>query len=111
MQRFEREGEALRLLDHPNIVKSLGSFEENGCQYVPGGSLKGLLAQGPLPQERALAIALDLCDALTRAHRLQIVHRDLKPDNILLAEDGSVRLSDFGIAYFGDGQLQLTAPG
>jgi serine/threonine-protein kinase len=49
--------------------------------------------------ERAVEISLDLADALTRAHRIQIIHRDLKPSNVLLAEDGTPRLSDFGIAF------------
>jgi serine/threonine protein kinase len=46
-----------------------------------------------------LPIAIDICDALTRAHRLNIIHRDLKPANVLIAADGSPRLSDFGIAH------------
>ena len=48
-----------------------------------------------------LEIGLDLADALTRAHRLQIIHRDLKPANVVLADDGTPRLTDFGVAYMG----------
>lgn len=104
IERFEREVQLLRQLDHPNIVKVLDAVEENDLhylimEYVPGGSLKTLLMQqGSLPVEQALEIALDLADALTRAHRLRIVHRDLKPANVLMAADGTPRLSDFGIA-------------
>ena len=101
--RFEREGEALRQLRHPNIVGFVEMFEHAGqhmivMEYVPGGSLLSLIRQGPLPVERARRIALELCDALTRAHHLHIIHRDLKPENILLAADGTPKLTDFGVA-------------
>jgi len=72
-------------------------------EYVGGGSLSDLLRDhAGLPIERALHIGLDLADALTRAHRLNIIHRDIKPANILLAEDGTPRLTDFGVAHLGD---------
>lgn len=105
VQRFQREGEALRKLNHPNIVKLLTTIEENDKQflvmeYVAGGSLYDLLDKTSLmPIEQILQIALDLSDALTRAHRLNIIHRDLKPANVLLATDGTPRLADFGIAH------------
>lgn len=108
VRRFAREGEALRALNHPSIVKVLASVEEQGrhyiiMEYVTGGSLGSLLkAQAQLPLERALQIALDLADALTRAHRLKIIHRDIKPMNVLIAEDGTPRLTDFGVAHMGD---------
>jgi serine/threonine protein kinase len=104
LERFRREGEALHELNHPNIVKMLAAFEDDGqhylvMEYVGGGSLYELLKQqGRLPIERVLYIALDLSDALTRAHRLKIIHRDIKPANILLASDGTPRLTDFGAA-------------
>jgi serine/threonine protein kinase len=104
LERFLREGEALKELNHPNIVKMLAAIEENDehyivMEYVSGGSLYDLLKQqGKLPIERVLYIALDLCDALTRAHRLKIIHRDIKPANVLLAPDGTPRLTDFGAA-------------
>jgi predicted ATPase/predicted Ser/Thr protein kinase len=105
LERFVREGQALRQLNHPNIVKMVAAVEEAGqhylvIEYVAGGSLQDLLAaQGSLPSTRVVEIALDLADALTRAHRLDIIHRDLKPANVLLAEDGTPRLTDFGIAH------------
>jgi predicted ATPase/predicted Ser/Thr protein kinase len=104
LERFVREGEALRQLDHPNIVRMVAAVEDEDrhyliMEYVTGASLQDLLqAQEALPIPRVLEIALDLADALTRAHRLGIVHRDLKPANVLLAEDGTPRLTDFGIA-------------
>ncbi len=104
VERFRREGEALKELDHPNIVKILAVIQEEErhylvMEYVGGGSLYDLIRQEhKLPLERVLHIALDLSDALTRAHRLRIIHRDIKPANVLLAQDGTPRLTDFGAA-------------
>ena len=104
IERFQREGRALRDLNHPHIVKMIASVEEVGqyylvMEYVKGGSLRDLLDATPQPAlPQVLDITLDLADALTRAHRLDIIHRDIKPANILLAEDGSLRLTDFGVA-------------
>lgn len=108
LERFAREAEALRRLNHPSIVKVLASINQSPdhyivMEYVPGGNLRDYLDEyGALPLRRSLEIALDIADALTRAHRLRIIHRDLKPANILLAEDGTPRLTDFGVAYLSD---------
>ncbi|MBN1963329.1 MAG: protein kinase [Anaerolineae bacterium] len=116
VDRFEREGQALRKLAHPNIVKVLATLEEDGrhylvMEYVSGGSLRDLIdRESRMPVERVLNIALDLADALARAHRLNIIHRDIKPDNVLLAEDGTPRLTDFGVAHLGD-RTRLTQTG
>ena len=105
VERFRREGELLRELQHPNIVQVLATYEEKGqgyivMEYAAGGSLADLLRQQPqLPLERALGIALEAADALARAHHLKIIHRDIKPGNILLAADGTPRLTDFGLAH------------
>ncbi|MBE2220557.1 MAG: protein kinase [Anaerolineae bacterium] len=115
--RFQREGEILRQLNHPNIVQMLAMFEREGQQhivmeYVPGGSLRQLLDKtGPLPLKQALAIALELADALSRAHHLGVIHRDLKPANILLAEDGTPRLTDFGVARLERSESGITGTG
>ncbi|MBC8444496.1 MAG: serine/threonine protein kinase, partial [Chloroflexi bacterium] len=107
--RFMREGQTLRVLDHPNIVKIVDAVRDEGrhylaMEYVGGGSLRNLLDQrGALPIRRTLEIALDLSDALTRAHRFGVIHGDIKPSNVLLAEDGTPRLTDFGVAQFIDG--------
>jgi serine/threonine-protein kinase len=107
IERFTREGEALRRLNHPNIVKMLAALEENGLhylvmQYVGGGSLRDLLDQQPqLPVAKVLSIGIELADALTRAHHLKIIHRDLKPENVLLDDSGTPLLTDFGVARIG----------
>jgi DNA-binding NarL/FixJ family response regulator len=108
IERFRREGEALRRLNHPNIVKILAFVEEQGqhyliMEYVSGGSLAGLLKRQPqLQLVQVVAITLEVADALARAHHLEILHRDIKPANILLAEDGTPRLTDFGLARLGN---------
>ncbi len=119
LERFVREGEALRQLDHPNIVRMVAAVEDGGrhylvMEYVAGGSLQDLLDTArpdrSLPIPRVLELALELADALTRAHHLGIIHRDLKPANVLLAEDGTPRLTDFGIARVSEGP-RLTQTG
>ena len=114
MERFIREGEALSQLNHPNIVKMIAAQEQDGepiivMEYVSGGDLRELMdREGPLRIARILEIALELADALTRTHHLGIIHRDLKPSNVLLAEDGTPRLTDFGIASMKGKDLRLT---
>ncbi len=103
--RFIREGEALRQLNHPNIVKISDLVEEDGqyylvMEYVGGGSLREYIdREKQITVERVLQISIELADALTRAHHLNIIHRDLKPANVLLATDGTPRLTDFGVAH------------
>ena len=78
-------------------------------EYVSGGTLAELLEKTPqLPLKQALHISIELADALSRAHHLDIIHRDIKPSNVLLGEDGTPKLSDFGIAYLTDQKTRLT---
>jgi hypothetical protein len=116
LERFRREGEALRQLRHPNIVGFVDMFEFEEqhvivMEYVPGGNLHQLLKQGPLPLDRCRRVALELCDALTRAHYLNIIHRDLKPENVMLAADGTPKLTDFGVARLISEGTRLTGTG
>lgn len=108
VERFRREGKALRQLAHPNIVQLLATDEKEGHHYlvmelVEGGDLLGFLHDTPQPPlNDVLSIALDLSDALARAHRLNILHRDIKPANVLLDGNGRPKLTDFGIARLGE---------
>jgi serine/threonine protein kinase len=101
---FLRETELLKQLNHPNIVTFLDVVQEGGgyyavSEFVIGGTVEELIErQGPLPIKQTIEICLDLCDALTRAHRLDIINRDVKPSNILLTAEGTPKLSEFGIA-------------
>ncbi len=116
IERFEREAEALRRLNHPNIVQIVATVDEGGrhyliLEYVEGGSLAQLLQHQPqMPIKQVVQIALDIADALTRAHRLKIIHRDIKPHNVLIADDGTPRLTDFGVAHLDD-RTRLTQSG
>jgi serine/threonine protein kinase len=106
LTRFRREAEALRELNHPNIIAGLDVIAHDDSHYMimefdEAGSLRVLLDEEPqLPYERVLSIGLDIADALARSHWLGIIHCDLKPENLLLANDGQPKLSDFGVAHF-----------
>jgi serine/threonine-protein kinase len=104
-ERFRREEEAARHLDHPNVVKALPPRGEKSrmymvLEYVDGVPLSTLLHEGrPLPTEQAIDIARQTCDALAYLHAQGVVHRDIKPGNILLTPGGQVKILDFGIAH------------
>ncbi|MCU0474713.1 MAG: protein kinase [Anaerolineae bacterium] len=107
VERFTREAEALRDLNHPNIVKAYDAIQQDGdyhivMEFVPGQDLGTLLRrQERLSVAQTVRIGIELADALTRAHYLKIIHRDLKPANVLMASDGTPRLTDFGVAHVG----------
>ena len=110
--RFAREVEALRALDHPSVVP-LREFVPDGpaivLGWMEGGTLEDLLRDGPLAPARAHEIAASVLRALADAHRLGILHRDVKPANVLIDSAGAARLSDFGVASFGDLATTATA--
>jgi len=101
--RFEKEAQALALLNHPNIVTvhdfgQAGGFYFLLMEFVDGMNLRQLLHSRKLQPTEALAIVPPVCEALQFAHEHGIVHRDIKPENLLLAKDGRVKIADFGIA-------------
>ncbi len=117
LERFAREGSILNGLRHPSLVCALSGIELDAGQafyameYVAGRDLAKLLREHPdgLDPARAVAIALEVLEALAYAHGEGVVHRDVKPSNILLEEGGRARLADFGLARLaGLGSLTRT---
>lgn len=114
--RFEREALAAARLSHERYVVTVFDVGEHEgrpyivMEYVDGGSVHDRLAQGPIPREQALTWLEQVGQALDRAHASGIVHRDVKPANVLLDSEGSVRVSDFGIASAA-GLDTMTLPG
>jgi serine/threonine protein kinase len=103
LRRFDREANALERLDHPGIVRLCDEGEHDGFPYlvldlVDGEPLSRVIARGPLHIDAVTTMGACLAGALAHAHELGIVHRDVKPGNVLVDRDGSVHLSDFGIA-------------
>lgn len=103
LARFRLESEVLARLQHPNIVQVHEVGEHNGrpffsFEYCSGGTLAGKLANTPLMPREAAQLVRVLAQAIHAAHGKGIVHRDLKPANVLLGEDGTLKISDFGLA-------------
>ncbi|MEX2550454.1 MAG: Stk1 family PASTA domain-containing Ser/Thr kinase [Nitriliruptoraceae bacterium] len=102
-RRFQAEARHVARLNHPNLVAVYDTGADQGQPYivmelVEGRSLQQAIAAGGLTEDRALEVAGDVCAALAYAHDRGLIHRDVKPGNILLADDGSVKVTDFGIA-------------
>jgi eukaryotic-like serine/threonine-protein kinase len=115
--RFDREARAISQLDHPHICALYDVGEQDGTaflvmQYLEGETLAGRLAKGALPLDQALLYAIQVADALDKAHRAGIVHRDLKPANVMLTKAGA-KLLDFGVAKLMavDGDVTRTMEG
>jgi serine/threonine protein kinase/Tfp pilus assembly protein PilF len=104
IERFSSELKLARKVSHRNICRMFDLGETNGSyfitmEYVHGEDLRALIRKfGQLSAAQAISIARQLCEGLTEAHRLGIVHRDLKPSNIMMDEEGTARIMDFGIA-------------
>ncbi|HSL26234.1 MAG TPA: Stk1 family PASTA domain-containing Ser/Thr kinase [Acidimicrobiia bacterium] len=117
VKRFRREAQAAANLTHPNIVGVYDWGQANNTYFivmelVDGRSLRDVLrSEGALLPRRATEIAADVASALSAAHRAGLVHRDVKPGNILLATDGTVKVTDFGIARAWDDSQELTRTG
>ncbi len=109
MGRFQREAEVLASLDHPNIgqiygIEDAGQTKALVLQLIEGPTLAERIAQGPIPVEDALKIALQMAEGLEAAHEKGVIHRDLKPANIKITPEGQVKILDFGLAKALEGE-------
>ena len=117
LERFRREARSVAQLSHPHIVGVIDAGEEDGrpyivFEYVEGETLKDRIRRmGRLPVDEAIAYAIEIARALGAAHARHIVHRDVKPQNVLIDEEGSAKVTDFGIARSLDDDEGLTADG
>ncbi|MDR3672091.1 MAG: serine/threonine-protein kinase [Holophaga sp.] len=103
-ERFQRELEVMRTLDHPAIQKGVGSGQFNATPYlvtrlITGQSMRELVqARAPMPAAEAVALIRRIADALAHCHDHEIIHRDIKPENILITPEGDPVILDFGLA-------------
>src|SRR3954465_3898101 len=104
LERFRREARAVAQLNHPHVVGVIDAGEDDGMpyivfEYVEGETLKDRIRRhGRLPVTEAVAYAIEVARALGAAHERRIVHRDVKPQNVLIDEEGTAKVTDFGIA-------------
>jgi serine/threonine protein kinase/beta-lactam-binding protein with PASTA domain len=115
--RFVREARSAARLSHPNVVSIFDQGDDDGTvflamEYVRGRTLRDVVrAEAPIAPARALALLDPVLAALAAAHRAGIVHRDVKPENVLIAEDGTVKVADFGLARAVSAETQHTVTG
>ena len=105
-ERFDREARAVAALNHPNICQ----IYDVGTNYlvmelIEGPTLRDRIKAGAIPMEEAMQIAEQIAEALSAAHEKQITHRDLKPGNVIVKDDGIVKVLDFGLAKIGNAQV------
>ena len=110
--RFQQEGRAAGGLNHPNIVTIYelgrsGDIAYMAMEFLDGVELRSLLEPGkPLPLAQSVSIGAQVADGLAYAHARGVVHRDIKPPNIMVAADGAIKITDFGIARMRSSQVQ-----
>ena len=103
MARFHREAKLLASLNHPNIAAIYGLGQDGDhpfvvMEYVDGQLLADRIAQGPMPWQDMVVIAIQIANAVQYAHQHGVIHRDLKPPNIKFTQDGDIKVLDFGLA-------------
>lgn len=105
--RFSREAVALARIAHENVVQVFASGDDQGqlwmsLAYIEGNNLANVLDGGPLDEVNALLLTAQAARGLAAVHEVGVVHRDVKPENLILDEDGTVKVTDFGVAYFSE---------
>ena len=117
LRRFEQEARSASALNHPNIITIYelgrdGSTHYIAMELVEGKTVRELIASGSLPIRKAIEIAAQMAEGLTKAHEAGIAHRDLKPENLMVSKDGFVKILDFGLAKLTlpSGELPETSP-
>ncbi len=106
LTRFEREARASAALNHPNIVRVINIGYHENLPYMASELIKGKTLRGQLDDQKrysfkkACDIMYQLCDAVAFAHNALVIHRDIKPDNVFMTPDETIKLGDFGIAFF-----------
>ncbi|WP_232524846.1 Stk1 family PASTA domain-containing Ser/Thr kinase [Nocardioides mangrovicus] len=116
-QRFRREAQAAARLAHQNVVAVFDQGDDDGTlylvmEYVPGITLRDLVrAEAPIAPLKTLMVVEPVLEALAAAHRAGMIHRDVKPENVLLADDGRVKVADFGLARAINAETQHTSTG
>ncbi|MHB9139901.1 MAG: serine/threonine-protein kinase, partial [Victivallaceae bacterium] len=116
VERFLREAEVLSKIEHPNVIKIFESgISQNGgipyilMEYVNGSNLTWWIKNNSLSIRKKTKILLKICSALQAIHKFGILHRDIKPGNIMLQDDMTIKLTDFGIARIIDSNLTMTS--
>jgi len=107
LMRFLQEAQVMARTSHPNLVQvhdleQIGDANYIVLEFVRGKSLRDMVNQGPIPLPKTFAVMHGVLQALDYAHRHAIVHRDMKPENVLLSDEGNVKVADFGIARLTD---------
>ena len=117
VKRFEREGFAMARVNHPHVAHIYDTGEHDGelyivMEYIQGRSLTSHLKTGPtLTLERTVRWTREICEGLAAAHSRKVLHHDIKPDNIMITNQGEVKIVDFGLASFADVTQSQTGVG